>query len=75
MHPRIPLAFLATRAHCCLMVNYCPLVHPGSSLQSSSPAGHPQTCANVCGYSFPDAEDSTLAPVEAHEVPLHPTDD
>lgn len=51
MHPRIPLSFSATRAHCCLMANPLFTRTPDISLQSSLPAGHHLTCTDAWGYS------------------------
>ena len=44
--PRMPLPFLATRAHCWFMA-CCPSGHTGSSLRSSSSTGHSLTCMHV----------------------------
>jgi len=66
MHPRIPLAFLAARAHC------CPPGHPGPSPQSCSPAGLPEACTDAWGCSS-QVQDPAFAFVEPHQVPLCPT--
>jgi len=52
MHPRIPFAFLATRAHCWPLPTCCPPGHVGPSPQSSSAASQPLTCTDAGGNSF-----------------------
>ena len=69
MHPRIPLAFLAARARCCLMVNLSSTSTPSPSLQSCSPAGPPQACTGAWGCSFPGAGSS---PCLLNHVPKCP---
>ncbi|XP_054052745.1 uncharacterized protein LOC128907644 [Rissa tridactyla] len=50
----------------------CPPGLPGPSLQSCSAAGQPQPVL-VRGVVPPQGQDPTLARVELHRVPLHPT--
>ena len=49
MYPEIPLAFLATRAHCWLMVNLLSIRNP--SAQSYFPADQPLISSDVWSYS------------------------
>jgi len=73
MHPRIPLAFLATRAHYWLMVNLSFTRTPRSlstELLSSRSAPKPVL---VPGVVLPQVQDPALALVELHQVPLCPT--
>jgi len=51
LHPRVPLALLATRAHCCSWPTCWPPGLPGPSLQSSSSVGQPPVCSDACSYS------------------------
>lgn len=55
MHPRIPLAFLATRAHCRLMANLLSNRALVSSPQGSFPAGQLLSCIDM-----PDPKSKTL---------------
>ena len=69
MHPRIPLAFLATRAHCWLMDNL------SSTSTSRCKAALQQVCPEpvlVHGVVPPQVQDPAFAFVEHHQVPLCP---
>jgi len=71
MHPRIPLAFLAARAHCWLMVTLSSTRTPRSLSAELLPAGPPQPVL-VPGVVPPQVQDPALALVEPHHVPLCP---
>jgi len=69
MHPRIPLAFLATRAHCWLVVHK----HSQIPLRTATfQQVHPKPVL-VHGVVPPQVQDPALALVELHQVPLCPT--
>ena len=72
MPPRIPLAFLATRAHCWPMGNLLSTSTPRSFSAELPPAGQPQPVLVHWGCHPPQVQDPTLAFVELHEVPLCP---
>jgi len=70
-HPRIPLAFLATRARCWLMSNLLSIITPWSfsaKLLSSESAPNLYWCVQLF---LPRCR--ILHPLELHPVPLHPT--
>lgn len=60
MHPRLPLAFLATGTQCWLMTAFGPLGFPGASLQSCFQQATPSLC---CCWGF-------LPPLQGPYLPL-----
>ena len=73
MHPRIPLAFLASKAHRLLMVNLSSTRTPRSlstELLSSRSTPNLYWCHGVVP---PQVQDPAFALVELHQVPLCPT--
>ena len=68
MHPKIPLATLATKAHYWLMANLLSPGHPGHSQQSSSAAGQPLTCTNACSFSSSGVGLYTCSSYQSYEA-------
>jgi len=69
MHPRIPLAFLAVRAHCWLMVNLSSTSTPRSlSAELLSSKSAPSLYWCLPGVVPPQVQDPALALVELHQV-------
>ena len=73
MHPRIPLAFLASRAHCCLMVNLSSISTPRSFSAKLLCRRSAPSLYWCTGLFLPRCRSLALALVELHQVPLHPT--
>jgi len=72
MHPRMPLAFLATRAHCWLMVNLSSTRTP-RSLSAELLSSRSAPACTGAGVFPPQVQDPALALVQLHQVPLRPT--